>query len=191
MHRARRRRAAPLVPPPRRLRRGNTGHDRRRDGAAGGPLAGSAGVRPLLRRAMRLLHLGDAARRPGVHRPWRKGRPRGDPARARRSRLSLHRLLEDHRRRCRRRARRLVRPDDDGRREAHDDVEWRCRNEGRRRTDSTLRRRRARHRPDDVRRRRARPGNALGEGAAAPRTTTRPSRAWIRARPSRCPACTR
>ena len=98
--------------------------------------------------------------------------------------------VEDHRRRRGGGARRLVRPDDDGRREAHDDGELEVRHEGRRRATPPLRRRRARHRADDVRRRRARPRHALGEGASLARTTTRGSRSSTRRRPRRCRAST-
>ena len=160
---------------------GTAGHDRRRARAAGETSRRSS------RRSSTTTPRSAASARSGMLLAaqayidaWRHGRPRGDPARARRSRLSLHRLLEDHRRRGSRCARRLLRPDDDRRQEAHDDVEWRWRHEGRRRTDPALRRRRPRHRPDDVRRRRARPGNALGEGVSAPAPQRGHHEAWTR-----------
>ena len=63
VHRARRRRAAPLLPAAGGRARRRRGHDRRGPRHAGGALAAAAGLPPPLRGAVRLLHLGDAARR--------------------------------------------------------------------------------------------------------------------------------
>ena len=69
VHRARRRRAAPLVPAPGRRR--STAREITTVEGLGTPeepVADPAGVHAPLRRAVRLLHLGDDARRARVHR---------------------------------------------------------------------------------------------------------------------------
>ena len=116
LHRARRRRAAARVPHAGRRARRRERDDRRGARRARVALAAPAGVHAPLRRAVRLLHLRDDARRGRVPEARRHRRPRGDPGGARRPRLPLHRLREDHRRGRRGRARRLVRPDRDRRR---------------------------------------------------------------------------
>ena len=85
LHRPRRRRAAALVPHRRRRDRRLRGDDGRGARDAGGAGARAAGVHAPLRRAVRLLHLGDDGRGRGVRPRRRHRRPGGDPGGARRA----------------------------------------------------------------------------------------------------------
>ena len=87
--------------------------------------ADPAGVHAPLRRAVRLLHLRDDDGRAGLHRPRRQRRPRGHPGGARRPRLPLHGLRQDHRRGRGGGAGRVVRPHGHGGRH-RDDEPGRC-----------------------------------------------------------------
>ena len=189
MHGARRRRAAALVPAP--VAAVNGAEITTVEGIGTPEQLGAvqAGLPRALRLAVRLLHARASCspRTRCIERAPEASRD-GDRDGARRPRLPLHRLREDPRRGRAAVAARL-RPDDDaGSRRPRS-----CgsADEGRRRTASALRRRRARHRADEVRRRRPRPEHALGEGAALARPPRRRSRASTRPRPRRCRASTR